>query len=176
MYKFLAGILLLFLTLGANAGQNPAKIYGPTLKEYAAVTCKLQNTRMGHNYQWMQLKQAKLMGKLQVQTGRLTPEQRLQYNKAYMQAMSCTQPKHKPLTAEQYSKLGCKDSKVSTKQYLTATAGDNKTLQALAKTQRVKNMYERELAKQMKLRRQALKRRGGVDPCKKYDPIDHIPN
>lgn len=178
MYKpLITGALLLLFTSGVSAAQDPAKIYGPTLNEYAKITCELQKTSMGHNYQWMQLEQAKLMGSLQLQTGKLTPAQRLQYNSAYAKAMNCIQPKNKPLTAEQYSKLGCKNSTVSTEQYLAATASDSKMLQALGKTKGAKNMYEKELARQMQHRKEQLELNGGgYDPCKKYDPYANIPD
>ena len=178
MHRFLSATgLLLLLASAADAAQDPAKIYGPTLKEYASITCKLQKTRMGHKYQTMQLKQMKLMNKLHLQTAALKPEQRVKYNTAYAQAMSCTQPKNKPLTAEQYTKLGCKDSKVSTEQYLAATAGDSKMLQALGKTGAVKGMYEKELAKQKQYQKQQRELHGGgYDPCKKYDPYENIPD
>lgn len=180
MYKLLiAGALLLLLMSGVNAAQNPVKVYGPTLKEYAAVTCKLQKANKGYNaYKAMSLqtRQQKLWNRLNLQTAQLTPAQRVQYTNAYTKAMRCTQPKHKPFTAEQYRKLGCKNSKVSTKKYLTTTAGDSKMLQRIGKTKMMKNMYEKEMAKQMQRRKQQLQLRKGIDPCKKYNPLDHIPD
>lgn len=177
MQKFLtAGAILLLLASGANAAQDPAKVYGPTLNKYAEITCKLQKTRMGNKYQRMQLKQMKLMNKLHLQTAKLAPEQRVQYNKAYTEAMSCAKPKDSHLTAKKLEKMGCNES---ADEQLAAMSKDSKWKQKIAKQKWLKKDVEKHNAAiRAHAEEQRELRGGGYDPCaeKEYDPYENIPD
>lgn len=170
-------LLLFAFLIAMPAYAEEQEFYGPTLDAYSAVTCELHASRPGPRYSALQLKQMDLSNKLAAMTATLTAEQRVRYNEAYAKALSCTQPEHKPLSAEQMSKLGCKDSDVSTDEYMAAAAGDDKVKQAILGTQMAKDMYEDNLAQYRQYQREQLEAHGGgYDPCKAYDPYEHIPD
>ena len=181
MYKFIVtlGMLYFCVCFDLYAAQDAKSVYGPTLAEYKKVNCELQKSTgyfQAPKRQKLGIKQVKLSNKLLGLTAKLTGQERIDYNKEYVEATNCVQKKQ--LTMKQMSRMGCENSGISKEEYTdhVVANNDSKIMKALLKTKMASNMYDKNMED---FNRHAEEQRelngGGVDRCKEYDPYEHIP-